>query len=109
MPSEEKSREPLTLKRWSARKRAAAAAPDAVAAPAATPQPAAASKVADEQASAAPDPPLPPVESLTFDSDFTPFLRPDVDEAVKRAALKKLLRDPRFNVMDGLDVYIDDY
>ena len=24
-------------------------------------------------------------------------------------ALRKLLRDPRFNVMDGLDVYIDDY
>jgi hypothetical protein len=23
--------------------------------------------------------------------------------------LKKLFRDPRFNVMDGLDVYIDDY
>jgi hypothetical protein len=28
---------------------------------------------------------------------------------VKRAALKKLFADPRFNVMDGLDTYIDDY
>ncbi len=52
---------------------------------------------------------LPPVESLTFDSDFTAFLRPGVDDKVKRAALKQLFRDPRFNVMDGLDTYIDDY
>ncbi len=53
--------------------------------------------------------PLPPVESLTPESDFTPFMRPDVDKDVKRQALKTLFQDPRFNVMDGLDVYIDDY
>ena len=34
---------------------------------------------------------------------------PDVDEGVKRAAMKKLFADPHFNVMDGLDTYIDDY
>jgi hypothetical protein len=28
---------------------------------------------------------------------------------VKNAALKKLFTDPHFNVMDGLDTYIDDY
>jgi hypothetical protein len=54
-------------------------------------------------------PALPPVESLGFDSDFTRFLGPKVDETVKRQALRKLFNDPRFNVMDGLDVYIDDY
>ena len=54
-------------------------------------------------------PSLPPVESLTIDSDFTAFLQPKVDESVKRQALKRLFADPRFNVMDGLDVYIDDY
>ncbi|MGE5171060.1 MAG: DUF3306 domain-containing protein [Rudaea sp.] len=54
-------------------------------------------------------PSLPPVESLTFDSDFSVFMRPGADETVRRAALRKLLRDPRFNVMDGLDVYVDDY
>ncbi|ESJ19752.1 hypothetical protein B551_0210575, partial [Cupriavidus sp. HPC(L)] len=32
-----------------------------------------------------------------------------VDETVKRAALKTLFADPHFNVMDGLDIYIDDY
>ena len=53
--------------------------------------------------------PLPPVESLTPDSDFAAFMRPEVDPSLKRAAFKKLMEDPRFNVMDGLDVYIDDY
>jgi hypothetical protein len=53
--------------------------------------------------------PLPPVDSLTPDSDFTPFMKTDVDPGVKREAMKVLMRDPRFNVMDGLDVYIDDY
>ena len=53
--------------------------------------------------------PLPPVDSLTFDSDFTPFLQPKVDEAVKREALQEAV--PRSAVQrDGrLDVYIDDY
>jgi len=55
------------------------------------------------------DAPLPPIESLTIDSDFAPFFKPQVDESIKRAALKQLFRDPRFNVMDGLDTYIDDY
>ena len=54
-------------------------------------------------------PALPPVESLTFDSDFTAFMQSGIDDNVRRSALRKLLRDPRFNVMDGLDVYIDDY
>lgn len=52
---------------------------------------------------------LPPIESLTIESDFTPFFKPQVDQAVQRAALKQLFRDPRFNVMDGLDTYIGDY
>jgi len=53
--------------------------------------------------------PLPPIESLTIDSDFSPFLQPKVDAALKRQALKQLFRDPHFNVMDGLDIYIGDY
>ncbi|MBS0328157.1 MAG: DUF3306 domain-containing protein [Proteobacteria bacterium] len=52
---------------------------------------------------------LPPIDTLTIDSDFAPFMRAGVDPGIRREALKKLLRDPRFNVMDGLDVYIDDY
>ena len=56
-----------------------------------------------------PPEPLPPVESLTPDSDFKPFMRPDVEPGVKQAAMKQLFKDPHFNVMDGLDTYIDDY
>jgi hypothetical protein len=54
-------------------------------------------------------PELPPIEKLTFDSDFKGFFHPKVDENTRRAALRKLFSDPHFNVMDGLDVYIDDY
>jgi len=57
----------------------------------------------------APAPELPPVNKLTIDSDFRAFFHPKVEEGVRRAALKKLFGDPHFNVMDGLDVYIDDY
>lgn len=46
---------------------------------------------------------------LGSDSDFAAFLREEVSEAVRRQAMKKLFADPHFNVMDGLDVYIDDY
>jgi hypothetical protein len=42
-------------------------------------------------------------------SDFSAFMRADVDPAVQQAAMKKMFRDPHFNVMDGLDIYIDDY
>jgi hypothetical protein len=52
---------------------------------------------------------LPALESLNFESDFGAFMHAKVDAGVRRAALKTLFRDPRFNVMDGLDVYIDDY
>lgn len=52
---------------------------------------------------------LPPLDSLSFESDFKAFMHSKVEDVVKRAALKKLFADPRFNVMDGLDTYIDDY
>ena len=76
----------------------------------AVPSPAAAANAAAGTAPASTrDAPLPPIESLTIDSDFSGFLKPKVDEALKRQALKQLFRDPHFNVMDGLDTYIADY
>ena len=36
-------------------------------------------------------------------------MQAEVDPATRRQALKTLFQDPRHNVMDGLDVYIDDY
>lgn len=44
-----------------------------------------------------------------FAPDFSAFMKPDVDPAVQQAALKKMFSDPHFNIMDGLDIYIDDY
>jgi len=52
---------------------------------------------------------LPPLDTLTTESDFTPFLRSGVAPAARSAALRKLFTDPHFNVMDGLDVYIEDF
>ena len=109
----------FSLNRWSRRKLEAARAASATAAEApsagnaTTPAEAAPSPLpsttAGETTAEVAAPALPPVESLTIDSDFSAFLGPRVDPAIKLQALKKLFRDPRFNVMDGLDVYIDDY
>ena len=85
----------FSLRRWSRRKldgrargaavrqrrrplpRAGRAAPAAAAAP-----PAAAAAAGDAAVPAASA--LPPTETLTFDSDFTAYLQPKVDEAVRR-------------------------
>jgi Protein of unknown function (DUF3306) len=48
-------------------------------------------------------------ELLTKDSDFRPFMASNVGPEVRNAAMKKLFADPHFNVMDGLDIYVDDY
>jgi len=56
-----------------------------------------------------PLPTMADVEGLTRESDYSRFVTAGVDEGVKRAAMKKLFSDPHFNVMDGLDTYIDDY
>jgi hypothetical protein len=49
------------------------------------------------------------VRLLNKDSDFKPFMAANVGPAVRNAAMKKLFADPHFNIMDGLDIYIDDY
>jgi hypothetical protein len=49
------------------------------------------------------------VQQLTAQSDFAPFVARDVAPDVRNAAMKKLFTDPHYNVMDGLDIYIDDY
>jgi len=101
------------LRRWSQRKLAAAREAEAPApavvlpvAPAPVATPAATGQSPQEPPA---EPALPDVASLTFESDFRPFLAADVDEGTRRAALRKLFADPHFNTMDGLDVYIDDY
>ncbi len=108
------------VSRWSRRK-ATARQGEPVAEPLAEPPPpavvAAATPVAAAQAPvpAAPPAPLPAptlddVARLPHDAaDFSRFVARDVQPDVRNAALKKLFTDPHFNVMDGLDTYIDDY
>ncbi|MEO7116448.1 MAG: DUF3306 domain-containing protein [Caldimonas sp.] len=60
----------------------------------------------------APPPALPTmsdVSLLTRASDYSRFVGSGVDRGVSNAAMKKLFTDPRYNIMDGLDTYIDDY
>src|SRR5512140_528773 len=79
---------------------AAPAAAISVAGPAQTPQ---------ESPAAVPPPTLEDVKLLTAESDFSRFVARGVTPDVRNAAMKKLFADPRYNVMDGLDVYVDDY
>lgn len=54
-------------------------------------------------------PTLQDAQALTHESDFQPFMQSGVGAEVRNAAMKKLFADPHFNVMDGLDIYIEDY
>jgi hypothetical protein len=75
----------------------------------ATPQPAAGSSPAAGNGPARVLPTLEDAERLHADSDFSAFVTQGVDKAVQRLAMKKLFADPHFKLMDGLDIYIDDY
>jgi hypothetical protein len=106
------------LSRWSRRKEQARVT---VVVPAATPpavveapittrvEPVPVSVSVRETPAAEPLPTLADVAALNRESDYSRFMARDVDNGVKQAAMKKLFTDPHFNVMDGLDTYIDDY
>jgi hypothetical protein len=104
------------LGRWSRRKEAVREGRAVEPEPAVVPE---AQRVAAAQAQAQPAPLTEPVhkppptledvESLTPEADFSRFMARDVPCDVKNAAVKRLFADPHFNVMDGLDTYIDDY
>ena len=113
------------LSRWSRRKlqvrQAPATAelppPETATAAAAVMPPAAtvlapAGPVAEDAGSIPPSPAAPTLaeaQALTPASDFRRFVTRGVTPEVRHAALKQLFADPHFNVMDGLDTYIDDY
>ena len=52
---------------------------------------------------------MPPLESLGEDSDYSSFLSPRVSAELRKQALRKLFRSPKFNVISELDDYIDDF
>ena len=81
------------LARWSRLKKAAAQ-----------------NRAAAEQPAEPPPAELPPVESLTGESDFSPFMQPGVPDSLRNAALQKLWRsDPVYANLDGLVEYGEDF
>jgi len=83
------------LSRWSRLKREEAAKVD---------EPAPAPAVDDD-----PAPPLPPIEGLTPESDFKPFMHAKVPLETRREALKKLFADPQFGLPDPYEAYSEDW
>jgi Protein of unknown function (DUF3306) len=76
------------LRRWSRRKKEAAV----------------------EKPPETPKPNLPPVDQLTPESDYSGFMHPKVEDALRRVALKKLFRgDPHFNLPDPFEAYSGDW
>lgn len=64
----------------------------------------------DEEGPAWPeDADMPPLETLTEESDFRGFLSPRVSSSLRRLALRKLFHSATFNVCDGLDDYDEDF
>lgn len=102
------------LHRWSrrkhaAREHAATAEPDAEQRSDAAVDPEPVEERAEHGADEVTDADLPPVESLTPDSDYSEFMSPKVSESLRQTALRKLFGLSQFNVRDGLDDYDEDY
>lgn len=91
------------LSRWSRRKLEAKDPPSAVLPAAELPATESGVQSAPAAEPAAPGP------AQDRSAEYREYFDPQVDEKLRRAALKNLFSDPHFNVMDGLDTYIDDY
>lgn len=108
MSTKTRDREPLPapagddenfLRRWSRRKHEAEVGEGPGAPPAPAP-------VAEQESPPAPvltDADMPPIESLTPDSDFSGFMSPGVSEALRQQALRVLFRSPALNIRCPLD------
>jgi len=56
-----------------------------------------------------PAPTLDDVQALKSGDSFARFVAGDVASDVRNAAMKKLFADPHYKVIDGMDIYLDDY
>ena len=63
----------------------------------------------EEQKEETSKPVTPAVDKLTPESDFTPFMHPKVEDALRRVALKKLFNDPHFNTPDPFEPFSGDW
>jgi hypothetical protein len=63
-----------------------------------------------EKPAETPKPDLPALDKLTPESDFSGFMHPKVEDALRRVALKKLFAgDPHFNLPDLFEPYSGDW
>ena len=99
--------------RWSRRKIEARKTEEKPAEPKPSSEPAVSAVPADAAAAppGAPAPrELPPLESLKgLASEYTEFLKPGVDENLRRSALKKLFADPHFENFERFEAYCEDF
>jgi hypothetical protein len=95
------------LSRWSRLKNEAKGEDNS---PHPTPPPAEPEEGENAPPPADPIPELPPIETLTKDSDFSPFLQSGVPEELRRAALSRLwASDPLFTQPEVFDLHMEDY
>lgn len=52
---------------------------------------------------------MPPLDTLTSESDYSGFLSPGVSKELQRLALRQLFGATKFNVRDGMDDYDEDF
>lgn len=96
------------LSRWSRLKSETKGENPAAPAPDPAPQPPPTATAAPEDDASPPE--LPAIESLTRESDFSPFLRAGVPEDLRRAALSRLwASDPLFTQPEVFDLHMEDY
>jgi hypothetical protein len=116
-PGEQAGDEPF-LSRWARLKQESRERPPEAAPP--QPAPATTDPAGEQRVEAADgalaevpaqDPPveLPPLESLTEESDFGPFMQVGVDPDLRRQALRKMFRNAKYAVVDPLDPYRADF
>lgn len=98
------------LSRWSRRKletQQAEAQPPA--ADEAAPVMDAPAEIAEDEKPLLTDADMPDIDTLTEESDFSPFMSDGVSDRLRNLALRKLFAAPVFNIRDGLDEYDDDF
>jgi hypothetical protein len=67
-------------------------------------------EVPAEKPAETPKPSLPALDKLTPESDFSGFMHPKVEDALRRVALKKLFAgDPHFNLPDPFEPFSGDW
>lgn len=69
-------------------------------------QPASGQQVAEDLGQ---PPDLPPLESLTADSDYSAFMQAGVSPDLRREALRRLFQSGKYGALDPLDPYRADY